>query len=141
MILDSSLLIADERGRFALQEFFAAHGGENFHLAAISVSELWHGVERAIPSARRQIREAHVRARLARLNVLDFDAAVALRHAALWAALEARGTLIGAHDLQIAATALHHDQSLATLNRKEFTHVAGLRLMNVAPFIRPIRPS
>jgi predicted nucleic acid-binding protein len=91
MILDSSLLIADERGRFALQDFFAAHSGDGFHLAAITVSELWHGVERAVPAACQDAREAHVRQRLAHLNVLDFDADVARRHAAIWAALEAAG--------------------------------------------------
>jgi len=51
MILDSSILIADERGRFALQDFFAAYSGDNFYLAAITVSELWHGVKRAVPVA------------------------------------------------------------------------------------------
>ena len=141
MILDSSLLIADERGRFALQNFFAAHSSDSFHLAAITVSELWHGVERAIPANRRQAREAHVRQRLAHLNVLEFDADVARRHAAIWAAMEARGSLIGAHDLQIAATALHHGQLLATLNAKEFQRVPGLQLVAVDPYFRPVNPS
>lgn len=58
MILDSSILIADERGRFALQDFFTAYSSESFYLAAITVSELWHGVERAVPVARQQAREA-----------------------------------------------------------------------------------
>lgn len=61
MILDSSILIADERGRFALQDFFAAFSSERFYLAAITVSELWHGVERAVPTARQPARESHLR--------------------------------------------------------------------------------
>lgn len=137
MILDSSLLIADERGHLSLQGFFAAQSGEDFHLAAITVSELWHGVERATPPTRRQTREAHVRQQLAHLNVLEFDAEVARRHAAIWAAMETRGMLIGAHDLQIAATALHHGQALATLNAKDFQRVPGLDLVDVRPFSRP----
>lgn len=140
-LLRASSWVADERGRFALQEFFATHSGDNFHLAAITVSELWHGVERAVPVSRRQAREAHVRQRLSHLNVLEFDAEVARRHAAIWAAREARGVLIGAHDLQIAATALHHGQPVATLNAKEFQRVPGLHLVDVDPYLRPLAPS
>lgn len=140
MILDSSILIADERGRFALQDFFSAHSGESFYLAAITVSELWHGVERAVPATRRQAREAHLRQRLTHLNVLAFDAEVAKRHAAVWAGLEVRGMLIGAHDMQIAATAVHHGHMLATLNQKEFTRVPELQLVDVAHYARPVVP-
>ena len=39
--------------------------------------------------------------------------------------MEARGILIGAHDLQIAATALSLDYAVATLNDKEFARVPG----------------
>ncbi|MGH7959511.1 MAG: PIN domain-containing protein [Opitutaceae bacterium] len=89
-------------------------------------------MERAAPSARRQAREAHLRQRLTHLNVLAFNAEVARRHAAVWAELEVRGTMIGAHDLQIAATAVHHGHTLATLNQKEFIRVSGLQLVDVA---------
>ena len=136
MILDSSILIADERGRFALQEFFAAHGSDTFCLAAISVSELWHGVERAMPPARKVTREGRLRQWLTSLPVLSFDAEVAKRHAALWADLEMRGCVIGAHDLQIAATVLCHGHHLATLNQKEFQRVPGLQLVEVSDYLR-----
>ena len=119
MILDSSILIADERGRFALQEFIAAHGSDTFCLAAITVSELWLGMERATPPARKVTREGQLRQWLTSLPVLSFDAEVAKRHAALWADLQLRGCVIGSHDLQIAATALVHGHHLATLNQKE----------------------
>ena len=72
--------------------------------------------------------------------MLDFDADISRRHAAIWAAMEARGNLIGAHDLQIAATALHHGQLLATLNAKEFQRVPGLLLVEVDPYLRPAAP-
>jgi tRNA(fMet)-specific endonuclease VapC len=141
MILDSSILIADERGRFALQEFFAVHGSETFCLAAITVSELWHGVERATPPARKATREAQVRQWLSSLPVLAFDSSVAQRHAAIWADLEVRGCVIGSHDLQIAATALCHGHPLATLNQREFQRVPGLQLADTAPFLRLPPPS
>jgi tRNA(fMet)-specific endonuclease VapC len=43
--------------------------------------------------------------------------------------LAARGELIGAHDLWIAATALAHGMGLATGNTREFKRVPGLRLI------------
>ena len=71
----------------------------------------------------------------ARVPVLPFGLAEARRHAELWAHLAREGTMIGAHDLLIGATALAHGHSLATLNTKEFGRVAGLRLINLERFI------
>lgn len=54
---------------------------------------------------------------LTSIEVIDFDLAVARRHAAVWARLEAAGNMIGAHDLQIAATALHDGHDVAASGR------------------------
>ena len=53
---------------------------------------------------------------------------------------EARGSVIGPHDLQIAATAIHHGHTVATLNQKEFARVPGIQLVDVAPCVRPTWP-
>lgn len=123
MILDSSVLVAKERGRFALDEFLAAHPDEACLLSAVTVSELWHGVERAAPPPRKIQREQIVVEWLADFEVLHFDSAVARTHARIWAELESRGVIIGPHDLQIAATAIYHGHKVATLNQKEFARV------------------
>jgi predicted nucleic acid-binding protein len=136
VILDSSVLVAKERGRFALDQFLTTHPDEVFLLSAVTVSELWHGVERAAPPQRKTQREQTVMEWLADFGILNFDAAVARTHARIWAELEVRGTLIGPHDIQIAATAIHHGHELATLNQKEFMRISGLRLADVAPFQR-----
>ena len=49
-------------------------------------------------------------------------------HARIWADLRTRGELIGAHDMLIAATALHHGLAIATRNEREFRRVADLRV-------------
>lgn len=136
MILDSSVLIAKERGRFALDAFLAAYPDESFYLSAVTVSELWHGVERAQPPERKLQREQTVAEWMADFTVLPFDAAVARTHARIWADLESRGSMIGPHDLQIAATALHHGHKIATLNQKEFVRVSGLQLVDLTPYVR-----
>lgn len=135
VILDSSILIADERGRFDLPGLFRARSGEEFFIAAITASELLHGVERANSADRREKRSRYVEGVLHKLPVIDFELSVARRHARLWAELEVTGSMIGPHDLQIAATALDHGHSLATLNEPEFARVPGLRVEDVAPFV------
>ena len=87
MILDSSVLVAKERGRFALDEFLAAHPDEACLLSAVTVAELWHGVERATPPPRKTEREQIVMEWLADFDVVPFDAAVARTHARIWAEL------------------------------------------------------
>jgi len=136
LILDTSVLIAAERARLDLPRLFAAHAEEPFALAAITASELLHGVERAESGPRRRERSAFVEAVLAELDVIDFDLLVARRHADLWAELERLGERIGPHDLQIAATALHLNYGLVTLNPAEFRQVPGLRLEDAAAFRR-----
>lgn len=136
MILDSSVLIAKERGRFALDEFLTAHPDDVYLLSAVTVSELWHGVERAVPLERRVQREQTVSEWLADFTVLPFDAAVARTHARIWASLESHGSMIGPHDLQIAATAIYHGHKIATLNQREFIRVPGVQLIDVAPYAR-----
>jgi tRNA(fMet)-specific endonuclease VapC len=135
LILDTSVLIAAEKQRLDLPRLLAAQGTAPVFLAAITAAELLHGVERAKPPERRQTRARFVESLLAVITVIDFDLPVARQHAALWAALESTGQIIGAHDLQIAATALHHDFALATLNQTEFHRVPGLRLIDPAPYL------
>jgi tRNA(fMet)-specific endonuclease VapC len=59
---------------------------------------------------------------------LLFDDLCARRCAEIRRELERSGLVIGPHDLQIAATALHHDLTLVTHNTREFSRIPGLRL-------------
>jgi tRNA(fMet)-specific endonuclease VapC len=134
LILDSTILIAAEKHRLNLAALFAAHEQEPVFIAAITASEILHGAERAAP-AQKHRRSLYVEGVLTSIEVIDFDLAVARRHAAVWAILEAAGNMIGAHDLQIAATALHYRHDVATLNHKDFKRVAGLHLIETTPFL------
>ena len=135
LILDSSVLIAAERGKFDLTGLFRARSTETFFGAAITASELLHGVARANSEERREKRSRYVEWILGRIPVLDFDLTVARRHAVVWAALEKTGSMIGPHDLLIAATALESGHRAATLNEGEFARVPGLVLEDVQAFL------
>jgi tRNA(fMet)-specific endonuclease VapC len=135
LILDTSLLVAEERGRFRLWDFCEAHYPDDQLITAITVTELLHGVERAKPGPLREQRRRKVEGVLANFTALSFDAEIARLHAEVWARLTVAGTPIGPHDLIIAAIALHHGFALATLNTAEFQRVPGLVLADVQPYV------
>ena len=136
VLLDTAVLIAAERGTFDMPGYLAALGDAPVALAAVTASELLHGVARARDAATRQRRSAFVEGVLANVPVIPFALAEARAHARIWAELAAAGVLIGAHDLQIAATALVAGSEVATLKVKEFSRVPGLPLAELEPFVR-----
>ena len=136
VLLDTAVLIAAERGTFDMPGYLVALGDAPIALAAITASELLHGVERARGAALRQRRSKFVEGMLANVPVIPFGLAEARAHARIWAELAAAGVLIGAHDLQIAATALVAGSEVATLHVTEFGRVPGLPLAELTPFVR-----
>ena len=105
-LIDTSVLIAAERGRCSLADLVCDLAGESLALAAITASELLHGVHRAIDPNVAEKRSRFVEYILDLFPVLPFDLETARVHAELWVALQRGGQVIGAHDLIIAATAL-----------------------------------
>lgn len=129
-LIDSSVLIAAERGRISLDQALAVEGSEPVAISVITASELLHGVHRAQSAQQAGKRQLFATFLLDLLPIVPFDLYVARRHAALWAGLQSRGLVIGAHDLIIAATALTLSYGVITLNESEFQHVAELRIIN-----------
>src|ERR1700687_3071844 len=96
-LLDSSALIRLERSGALL----TLGDDEEVAIAAITASELLHGVHRADPQRRAQ-REAFVEHVLRGLPVHPFSLETARVPARLWADLAATGHVIGPHDLILA---------------------------------------
>jgi len=128
IILDADVIIRGERGAFDLGGWLAAHGEEQFEVAAITVAELWHGVERA-NGAHRAKRENYVRTLLDLLPILPYTEITAIEHARLWASLQQSGKVIGAYDLIVAATALERGSAIATFNHRHFVQIRGLKVI------------
>lgn len=122
-LVDTSVLIELERAESSLASNF---GDQVIYLAAVSASELLHGVHRANTAHRRARRENCVEKILRAIPVIPFDLDVARVYAQIWADLRAKGHNIGAHDLQIAATALHCDLAVLTANARDFNVIAEL---------------
>lgn len=105
---------------------------EEVAIAAITASELLHGVHRATREHRAR-REAFVEAVLSVVPVLDFDLLAARAHARLWADLTAAGVDVGAHDRLVAATAISVGWRVATANVRHFDRIPGLDVVEVGP--------
>jgi tRNA(fMet)-specific endonuclease VapC len=136
VIVDTSVLIATERGAFDMAGYIASVESGDLAVSAITASELLSGVERTRDAARRTRRAEEVDDALDAFQVVPFGLTEARRHAQVWAQLKSGGKMIGAHDLIIAATALAHGASIATLNPKDFKRVPGLVLEPVTKFVR-----
>jgi tRNA(fMet)-specific endonuclease VapC len=128
ILIDSSVLIASERGQLDLPKFFKHNAQESFAISAITASELLHGVHRSTID-KHTTREAFVEHVLQLLPVIPVDLLVARIHSRLWAELSRRGTPVGAHDLLIAATALASGARVATRDERGFKRVPGLLLL------------
>ena len=103
---------------------------EDVGIAAITASELLHGVHRATEEHRVR-REAFVEAVLAAFPTLSFDLLVARAHARLWAGLTSGGTEVGAHDRLVAATAMAAGWRVGTANVRHFDRIPGLSVVPI----------
>ena len=128
IILDTSVLIEAERGRFDMETFVDGREEEPFGLSVITVSELLHGVHRADSPKRRLRRGAYVEKVIEIFPMYPFEITSARIYAEIWAELNKKGIQIGAHDLMIGSTALALGFSVATFNSRHFRKIESLTL-------------
>ncbi len=128
ILIDTSVLVDAERGGEALRRVSA---DKERAISVITVSELLHGVHRAVSDPIRVRRRAAVEEVLATIEPIPITKPVARVHAEIWAGLEAAGEVLDAHDLWIAATALVHGLPVATTNARHFQRVPGLSVLAV----------
>jgi tRNA(fMet)-specific endonuclease VapC len=128
IILDADVVIRGERGTFNFKSWVASRPNDQFEIAAITVAELWHGVERASGTHRIK-RERYLNNVLQSLPIIPYTEQTAYQHARIWAELEASGKMIGFYDLIVGATALERDSQVATFNNRHFTQIRGLRVL------------
>lgn len=129
ILIDSSVLIAAERGAIDLDCQLRDHGDAEVAIAAIVASELLEGVYRQSGAVRRARTQRFVDQLLRQLPVVPFDLDVARIHALLSADLGAAGRPVGAHDLMIAATAVHLGAAVATRDLRSFPKIRGLDIL------------
>jgi tRNA(fMet)-specific endonuclease VapC len=127
-LIDTSIFVAAERGKLDLPMELSKRAGGWFGMAAVTAAELLEGVEHADTPARRQKRSAQAEQLISTLAVVSFDVAVAREYARLPAKLRAAGTIVGVHDLQIAATAIVLGHAVATRDERSFPRIPGVNI-------------
>ena len=132
IILDADVIIRGEKGLFDLKGWLGSRPADQFEIAAVTVAELWHGVERAA-GAHRVKRQRYLQAIITSLPVVLYTEETAYEHARIWAELEAAGKMIGYYDLIVAATAMESGSEVATFNKRHFASVAGLKVVEPKP--------
>ncbi len=124
ILIDTSIIIAAERGgQLPNVEF-----GDEVGISSITASELLLGTHTGSAENRAR-RTAYVEEVLERLPVVAFGLVEARVHAAVTAIMQTMGRTTATADMQIAATALARNWGLATLNRRDFERVPGLRVV------------
>jgi len=131
ILIDADIIIQAERGLFDLDGWLTSQSNEEVKLAAITVAELWHGVERAT-GAHRTKRHLFLQKVLATFTVVPYTDQTGFEHARLWAELESSGQTVGPHDLILAATAIQTGSDVATFNERHFSAVKGLKVIKPA---------
>ena len=104
---------------------------EEVAIAAITASELLHGVHGATPEHRPR-REALVEAVLAAFPPLPFGLLAARVHARIWAELAVAGQEVGAHDRLVAAAAIAAGWRVGTANIRNFDRIASLDTLTIS---------
>ena len=134
VVVDSSIFVAAERGRFDWVRFHVEIGAERLYVTVMTLAELLHGAERADSPERKEKRMEFIGDVEVRYPLLPFCRDEAVVYSKIWVSMSAAGTLIGLHDLQIAAVALHHGYRVATLNTDEFSRVPGIEVLDASSF-------
>jgi tRNA(fMet)-specific endonuclease VapC len=97
-------------------------------VAAITIAELWHGIERASPPHKAK-RLKYLQTVVSQVAIVPYTEQTAYEHARIWARLEAAGKMAGPYDIIVAATALERGNEVATFNKRHFSGIPGLKVI------------
>lgn len=101
---------------------------EGIGLSLVSLAELYEGV---LYSANPQRDERALREFLNGVFLVEIDSETCRVFANERGRLRADGNLIGDFDLMIGATAIRHDLTLLTNNRRHFERIDGLQIVSI----------
>ena len=133
-VIDTSVLIAHTRQRKSIddlvQELSNVFPGQNLSVSVMTIAELTHGVYRpAIPKTVWN-RQTFIDDLCRDIAVRPLTLAIARLIGKIEGQQKSVGISIDLPDLIIGATALHHGDTVLTLNTRHFNFIPGLSVRN-----------
>lgn len=128
-LIDTDIIIYSFKGNSTVGDNLRSHRTEPIMISVITYGEIVYGARKS-NQIERNLATAH---RVAEIYpMLPVTQAVIETFAGIRANLETAGTPLDDMDLLIAATALSHNLTLVSNNKKHFSRIAGLSVTNWA---------
>ncbi len=124
-LVDTDWAIHHLRGSQTVTEQLKQRAADGIAISIISVAELYHGVFR---SRNRELAEANLLNFLSDIEVIGLNNEISRLFGEQRARLQLQRTPIGDFDLLIGCTALHHNLTVLTDNRKDFQRIERVRI-------------
>lgn len=135
LVLDSSVLIAAERGAKPISELLAQleekNGETEIIISAVSIAELEHGLHRAITPEQSQRRRDYLETIYAAIPIQPFTKEMGQLAGKIDAEARKTGNVIPFSDLLIGITALHFGYAISTRNERHFQMIPGLKIISL----------
>ena len=125
-LIDTDRSIRYLKGVFEARTLLARLRPDGLTISAMTYAEVLEGV---LFGRQRDYAQSQWNLFLAGVTVLALDEPIASRFASIRGGLRAAGNIIPDADIWIAATAIEHDLTLVTGNRRHFDRVPGLRIL------------
>jgi tRNA(fMet)-specific endonuclease VapC len=125
-LLDTCVISDFVKGHPQVMEKLKSINPSMLGISSVTQMELVYGLK-LNPQRAKKIRPV-IDALLGVIEVFPYATGAANQTATIRAQLKNAGTPIGAYDVMIAATALHHQLTMVTSNMAEFSRVQALQL-------------
>lgn len=133
LVLDSSTVIAAERGKQSIPDFIEsilnAHGPLHLALSPVSVAELVHGIFRAKTTVAGQRRRLYIEELISLVPVHPVTKQTGWLVGQIQGQEAAKGNVLPFNDLMIAAAAIEQGYAVLTSNIRHFRKIPGLTVV------------
>ena len=128
-LADSDIIIDFLKNKQQGISIFKRISGEDIKMSIASWIEIMYGIKKSKIAGQKQLGEFRQLLESRQVNILPLEEIIADEFVSLKLDLEKKGERLADFDLFIAATAVAHDLTLVTGNKKHFSRVPGLKLL------------
>ena len=128
-LADSDIIIDFLKSKPQAVSIFKRISGEDIKMSIASWIEIMYGIKKSKIAGQKQLGEFRQLLESRQINILPLEEIIADEFISLKLDLEKKGERLADFDLFIAATAVAHDLTLVTGNKKHFSRVPGLKLL------------